>query len=109
MELSHQKQAPISYEQVCVCACAYMYTCMCWGGMGCGRLQTKDLKCGPCSSSYFGKGGLVFWGAISNQHTSHLARGGRQLFNPDSFHRLADEPFLCALVFFRLFFADCLP
>ena len=37
MELSHQKQAPISYEQVCVCMCV----CVCVLEVQWGRLQER--------------------------------------------------------------------
>lgn len=46
MELSHQKQAPISYEQVCVCVP------MCSLGVELGKATGEGLKNGSCSHSF---------------------------------------------------------
>ena len=45
MELSHQKQAPISYEQVGVCVCVCVHACPCVGWeLSWGRLQERAWK-----------------------------------------------------------------
>ena len=50
MELSHQKQAPISYEQVGVCVCARGP--MCGLGVELGKATGEGLGNGSCSHSF---------------------------------------------------------
>lgn len=49
MELSHQKQAPISYEQVCVCGVGGGPSCVL--GAELGKATGEGLKYGPCLHS----------------------------------------------------------